>query len=114
MENRLVREAIKLALIQAVKKKFSTTTCKVCGDRYHKLYRVAIRGLATVHLCDGCVIELNEFIKKQEYSAFDDIFQTQVNTIIGEPKQVCRIEPDSEDVGSYYGVAKYQEDHNWS
>ena len=113
MERKFTLEAIKIALIASIKEQMPEEgfKCKVCDTPFRTLHRIDIRGIGVYHLCEHCVEELREYFIKKEQSAFDDVFQEQIQYLLGQGCEPAQIEEDFEDYGSYYAHAMYVVDH---
>lgn len=113
MERKFVLEAIKIALIASIKDQIPEDgfKCKVCETPFHKLHRIDIRGIGVYYMCEHCVEELKEYFIKQDQSAFDEVFQEQIQYLLGQGVEPAHIEEDMDDFGSYYTHARYVMDH---
>lgn len=112
MERKFVLEAIKIALIASIKDQMPEegVTCKVCETPFHKLHRIDIRGIGVYYMCEQCVEELKEYFIKQDQSAFDEVFQEQIQYLLGQGVESAHIEEDFDGWDSYYNHAMYYED----
>jgi hypothetical protein len=113
MERKFVLEAIKIALIASIKDQIPEGgfQCKVCDTPFHTLHRIDIRGIGVYYMCGQCVEELKEYFIKQEQSAFDEVFNEQIQYLLGQGCEPARIEEDFDDWGSLYAHAMYAVDH---
>ena len=104
-------EALRLALIQAVKVKVpDELVCRVCETPFHTLHRVTIKGVTTIHICENCVEEFQEYFKKQDQVGFEELFTNASGLLFGQRQEPNYMEPCREDGADYYDVMMYKQD----
>lgn len=122
MRNSIKYDTMRLAIIRAVKEKAPEGgfICKMCeaepkyrhkNIKHRSLHRVDIRGIGVYYLCDQCIEELHDYFLRKELSAHDHMFGSQVVSNFMNGGVRNHIEQDVDDMGSYYSVAKYIQDH---
>ena len=105
-------EAVRLALIQAVKIKAPKEfVCRVCDTPFRHLHRVTIKGVTTIHMCEHCVEEFNEFFKKKDVVGFESMLGNATGLLFGQHKLECHTPDDAEDISGLYDTSMYKNDH---
>lgn len=110
MKQSIKYEAIKNALIVALKKHIPEDgcKCKLCNAPIKHIHIVDIRGIGTFHFCGQCMEEMKDYFLRRELSAYDHMFEPMA--IRDFRRRTSEYEEDF-DSGSYYDVATYQNDH---
>lgn len=112
MRDSVLLEAIKLALINAVKEKVPEggCVCGTCNNKFSHLHRVDVRGVKTFLLCEMCVEEFREILDKQQEVGVEHLFTNASGLLLGQRVLKNHIDSDMDSEG-YYGVSQYQLDH---
>ena len=106
-------EALRIALIQAVKVKAPDEfVCRVCETPFKHLNRVNIKGVGHMYICEHCVEEFNEYFKKKDEVGFEELFTNASGLLMGQRQLPNYSEEDMEDFGNYYDAMKYNMDRN--